>query len=130
MRRCWMLLLALMLTLGVPLHAEERTIVSQALQTAVTALNAAATIGPGNMGRCRETAIYIEWSGGATAGAVVVESAFNEAYAGTWANLATVNWVSATRVDIVQITGVHGALRTRVSSAITGGTVNTWVVCN
>lgn len=130
MRRCWIAFLVLTLALTVPLRAEERPIVGAALQTAVTTQNAAATIGSGMMSRCRETAIYIEWSAAVTAGAVVVESAFNEAYAGTWANLATVNWVSATRVDIVQITGVHGALRTRVSTTITGGTVNTWVVCN
>lgn len=130
MRRCWIALLTLTLALSVPLHAEERPIVAQALQTAVSAQDAATTIGSGIMSRCRETAIYIHWSAGAAAGAVVVESAFAEAFTGTWANLATVNWVSANRVDIVQITGVHGALRTRISTTITGGTVNTWVVCN
>lgn len=131
LRRCWITLLVLLLGFGnTPVRAEERPIVAQALQTAATTLNAATTIGPGFMSRCRETAIYIEWSAASSAGAVVVESAFNEAYAGTWANLATVNWVSGSRVDIVQITGVHGALRTRVSSAITGGTVNTWIACN
>lgn len=130
MRRCAIALLALTLALTAPLRADERPIAAQALQTAVSTINAATTIGPGLMSRCRETAIYIEWSAGVTAGSVVVESAFNQAYAGTWANLATVSWTSASRVDIVQITGVHGALRTRLSVGIVGGTVNTWVVCN
>lgn len=129
------LLVGVMSCLGVtgrlgPLHAEEVTVTSQHLLTAATATTANAVVGPGFMPRCRETAVYVVWSAGVGAGAVTIESSFDPAYAGTWAPLQVVTQTGASRQDIVQITGAHAALRTRVSTTVTGGTVDTWLVCN
>lgn len=110
--------------------AEEVTVTSQHLLTAATATTANAVVGPGFMPRCRETAVYVVWSAGVGAGAVTIESSFDPAYAGTWAPLQVVTQTGASRQDIVQITGAHAALRTRVSTTVTGGTVDTWLVCN
>lgn len=72
----------------------------------------------------REVGIYVEWSAGVTAGVVTIEVASSQDYVGTWASLATINWVAASKVDIVNITGVFGAIRARISTAIVGGTIN------
>lgn len=83
------------------------------------------------MPRCRETAIYVQWSTGVNAGAVTIETAHSESYTGTFAPLQIVTWAgSANKEDVVQITGIHGVLATRVSSTVMGGTVTTWAVCN
>lgn len=101
----------------------------QTLLVTQSALNDAVALPNTVIARCRETAVYVEWSAGTTAGAVKVESASDAAFAGSWAPLATVTWSAASKEDIVQITGVHLHLRTRISTAIVGGTVSTWAVC-
>lgn len=79
---------------------------------------------------CRENAVYIIWSAGASAGGVTVETADAVDYAGTWAPLIVVPWSAASKQDIVQVTGVQMYLRTRISTTVSGGTVITRVVCN
>lgn len=102
------------------------------LLNAASASNATGTVmGSGTMSRCRESAIYIQWSAGTTSGGVTVETAHDSAFTGTWATLgAAIPWVSGSREDVLQITGIHGAIRTRISTVIGGGTVSTWLVCN
>ncbi len=78
----------------------------------------------------RETAIYIVWGAGVTAGTIVIESAHSRDYTGTWANMATVAWSSESREDLVQITGVMAACRVRISSTITNGTIDAWALTN
>jgi hypothetical protein len=87
-------------------------------------------IGPGYMPRCRESAIYIQWSAGTGAGGVTVETAHDPNYTGTWAPLATVAWAAASKEDVVQVTGIHAALRARISTTVTGGTVSVFATCN
>lgn len=111
-------------------HAEEVTVTNQKLLAAASTINTRATITPAFMPRCRESAIYINWGAGVSGGAITIESSFDQNYAGTWAPLAAVVQSGASRLDIVQITGVHLALATRVSTGLTGGTVDTWLVCN
>lgn len=81
-------------------------------------------------GRVRETVIYAVWSAGTTAGTVVVEAAHDAAYTGTWATVATIAWSAASKVDRVVIPAADEVLRTRISVAVAGGTVSTYVVAN
>lgn len=112
-------------------NASEQPVVStKSMLSAASALSTAASIGPGYMPQCRETAIYLQWSAGVASGAVTIESAHDPAYTGTWAPLAVVASSGASREDIIQITGVHAAIRTRISTVLAGGTVSTWAVCN
>lgn len=99
---------------------------------AASASNATGTsMGTGTMTRCREVAIYIQWSSLTSSGGVQVETAHDVNYTGTWAPLgAAVAWSAASKEDVVQITGIHGAIRTRISTVIGGGTVSSWLVCN
>lgn len=89
-----------------------------------------ATKGSGTMSQCRESVIYVQWSAGTDAGVVKIESAHDESYTGTWATLATITWSAASKEDVVQITGIHAAIKTRVSTTVTNGTVTTWIACN
>lgn len=69
-----------------------------------------------------ESVIYVRWSAGVTAGQVVVETASDETYTGTWSNLATINF-TADKEDSAAITGAYAAVRVRISIALVGGTV-------
>ncbi len=108
--------------------ASETTTTSTQLLNAVT--TGSGSIGVGFMPRCRETAVYVQWSAGTSAGAVTIESAHDASYSGTWAPLGTVTWTAASKEDLLQITGIHLAIRARVSTTVTGGTVSVWALCN
>lgn len=111
--------------------SEATTIGTTAMLSAASLLNATGTvIGPGFMPRCRESVIYIDWGAGVGSGGVTVETAHDPNYGGTWAPLVIVPWTAASKEDVVQITGIHGAIRTRISTVLAGGTVNTWILCN
>ncbi len=115
-----------------PLSATTPTGQQAQLLATASAANATGTVvGPAFMARCQQTAIYIDWGTGVASGAVTIESAVDNNYAGTWAPLFTDTFVSgAPKQDILQITGVHWAIRTRISTVIAGGTVNSWLVCD
>lgn len=78
----------------------------------------------------QQSAVYVKFGAGTSAGAVVVEGAHDEAFTGTWANITTVNWAAANRVHLVAITGCHRAMRVRISVAIVGGTVDAYAMGN
>lgn len=114
------------------LHASETTVTQQNLLVNQSAAQATHTpVGPAFMPRGRETAIYVSWSAGVTSGVVTIETADNSAYTGTWAPLATVTFAgTAPNEQIVQITGVHLAVRCRISTVVAGGTVSSMIVVN
>lgn len=112
-------------------HATETTRVTMTMLSSASALNATGTTaGASIMPACRESVIYIKWGAGVGAGAVTIESSDDSAYSGTWAPLTIVTQSGASREDIVQITGIHLNLRSRISTLVTGGTVSTILGCN
>jgi hypothetical protein len=121
------------------MHAENKRLVATEVTgltttpmlAAASALNATGTvIGPGFMPRCRESVIYLVWGAGVGSGGVTVETAHDPNYTGTWAPLVVVPWSAASHEDVVQITGIHGAIRTRISTVLAGGTIDSWILCN
>jgi hypothetical protein len=59
---------------------------------------------------------------------VSVETARTPGYTGTWAIVQAVPWSAASKVDVVHITTSVGAVRARISTTVTGGTVTvTWM---
>lgn len=125
-------LLTLMVGIGLverqPAHAFESVVVSQALL--VNATTGSAVVGRLAPQQCRAGVVYVNWGAGTGAGSVIVESANASTYAGTWFPVATVAWSAASKTDLVALTGVHGAIRTRISVTVTGGTVSTYFLCN
>lgn len=129
----YLILAALIVMMAATIRATDKPATNgiPILLNAQSALNATGVLGTGTMTNCRESAVYIQWGAGTTAGGVTIETAHDSAFTGTWATLgAAIPWVSASREDVLQITGIHGAIRTRISTLVTGGTVSTWIVCN
>lgn len=110
-------------------YAAENIVVDRVVISGAAAGGTTGALGA-EMTRCRETAAYVVWSAGSSAGVVTIESAHDATYTGTWASLATVTFAAASKVDIAQITGIHRALRARISTTVTGGTVIVRFVCN
>lgn len=78
---------------------------------------------------CQSTVHYIEWGEGVQAGAVVIETAHEPDYAGTWQTVATVTFdgstVPSVKTEYVSVPGHYGAFRHRVLDQVEGGTVTT-----
>ncbi len=97
---------------------------------ALTAANAKGTVNVSDMAQLTEVAFYIEFDHTSAAGQVLIETASETTYTGTWAILATVNWAAIDKCHYVAVTGAFRALRARIASAITSGTVNVRMVGN
>jgi hypothetical protein len=82
-------------------------------------------------GHYTEITIYILFSHGSSAGKVQIETASEYTYANTWAAVgSTIDWAAEDSQKYAAITGVFGALRLRVTTAVTGGTVSAWIVAS
>lgn len=90
-------------------------------------LQNAATTGNGNTWNLNASvgaiALYVAWSAGCSAGVVTIETASDPDYTGRWAPLYSENWSAASIQDIIQISGALEAIRARISTPISGGTV-------
>lgn len=97
-------------------------------------LHSAATTGNGAVadfkGLCKNLTLYVDGSAGISAGAVQLETASDPAYAGTWAAIGSPVTVTASTSKIVQQAGVFGAVRARISTNVTGGTVTVTLFAN
>lgn len=100
------------------------------LLVAKSAQDVAAEVPADVLPQATEVAVYVAFGAGTNAGTVLVEGAHVPNYAGTWALLGTVAWAAANRSHLVAITGAHRALRTRISVAVTGGTVDSYALGN
>ena len=109
----------------------EKTILGKKIMSALSAAEAVSDVlGPGTMSRIRELGVYVVASAGVASGVVLVEGAHSESYTGTWATLATITLTGASRVHYAAVTGVHLAVRLRISTVVAGGTVDGHIVSN
>ena len=74
-------------------------------------------------GKFVETSFYVCFDHTSAAGTVLIESAPSRNYAGTWVIENTVNWSAIDKAHRVSCTLLAGAMRARISSAVTSGTV-------
>lgn len=100
------------------------------IMAAKSAINTSAVLGPDRVNQVQELVFYVAYGAGCSAGEVVIEGAHDIEYGGVWANLGTVAWVAASKEHIVAVTGVHMAVRARISIGIVGGTVDVYAVGN
>ena len=63
--------------------------------------------------------VVVEWGAGTTAGVVAIETAHHKDYTGTWSNLTSFTWATASTIDTWRGTGPFGAIRTRITTAVT-----------
>lgn len=100
--------------------------------TALSALNAVSEVlkSP-ELGSTSEVTFYIVFGPGTGAGAIQIESAHDPNYTGTWAAEGSpVAWVAASRVHKLSVTSANIAMRARISTGVTGGTVDVYVTAN
>ena len=72
--------------------------------------------------------VYIEWGAGTGAGVVQIEEAPHAEYAGTWAPVQELTWAQASVTDAVHLTGAYAALRVRITTGVTGGSINAYLL--
>lgn len=83
-------------------------------------------------GKTIEMAVYVLFSHGTSAGKVRIQSAPYHDYPGTnaWANEGnTIDWAAEDSTKVARLTGLFGALRLDIDTAVTGGTIRAWVIC-
>lgn len=84
-------------------------------------------------GEAIELAVYILFGSGTTAGKVQVQSAPYHDYPITnaWANEgSTIDWAAADSTKVGRLTGLFGALRLDISTAVANGTIRAWVLAS
>lgn len=108
----------------------QTTLFNQQLLAAKSAQDVVGVVQRDMPAKIRELGIYVVFGTGTTAGTILVESAHDPDYTGTWATVATIAWSAATKVGYAAITGVHRALRVRISVAVVNGTVDAYGVAN
>jgi hypothetical protein len=82
-------------------------------------------------GKAIEIAVYVLFSAGVGAGKVQIQSAPYHGYpnTSTWANEGnTIDWAAASSTKVGRLTGLFGALRLDIDTAVTGGTIRAWVI--
>jgi hypothetical protein len=73
--------------------------------------------------------VQIYWDEGTQDGEVIIECADSKHFSGTWAELERLPWSGANKLDLYEHNGPCVFIRTRVTKAITGGTVTTKLQC-
>jgi len=99
-----------------------------AMPGVVTSMQAAATTGNGTVLAIPSTInnhnFMITGSAGIGAGAVTLETSNDPTYSGTWAQVASPITVVASAALLTKYTGLLNFVRARISTTVTGGTVN------
>ena len=75
------------------------------------------------VGNAETIQITAKWSAGSSLGVLSIEEADDDDYTGTWSVITTVTQSAASSEDVVHITGAVRAVRARLSTGVTGGTV-------
>jgi hypothetical protein len=105
-------------------------LIRQQLLAAQTASGVTALFPDSLAGNYIEFTVYVTFDHTSAAGVVVVETAPDQAYAGTWANIGTVTWSAIDKCHYVSVTGVFNALRLRISTTVTSGTCDAYLVAS
>jgi len=80
-----------------------------------------------------ELAVYILFSHGTTAGKVQIQSAPYHDYpaSNVWANEgSTIDWAVEDSTKVGRLTGLFGALRLDIGTAVANGTIRAWVIAS
>jgi hypothetical protein len=105
-----------------------KTLAWTQIMSAKSALNEAASLGP-VVAKAGRVKLFIVFGPGTSAGAVQLEEAHSESFAGAWAALgAPLAWAAANSVKTIVLTEASQALKIRISTAIVGGTVDVWAL--
>lgn len=76
-----------------------------------------------------DSAIFVEWSAGTTAGVVTIEEAFDSTYTGTWSTLTTASFADD-GTEVIHLAGIFQNVRARISTTVADGTVTVRFIGN
>lgn len=62
--------------------------------------------------------VYVRWGAGTSAGSVILETAPDKDFSGTWSNLTTFTWATVSTIDSFRGTGPFGAIRARIGTTV------------
>jgi hypothetical protein len=94
-----------------------------------SAVGSIAPFPPEIRGQFVELIVYVEFSHTTDSGKVSIETAYSPDYAGTWALVGnTIDWAAIDTTKYGAVTGVFGALRARISTGVTTGSLKVKVV--
>ncbi len=85
-------------------------------------------------GQYTEYTVYVQFSSGASAGKVQIQTAYEsptepDLASLTWANVgSTIDYAAAHAQKYASVTGVFKSLRLNIDTTVTSGTVRAWVV--
>lgn len=81
---------------------------------------------------CQQITVISVFSAGVGAGVVTLETAPTPDYAGTWGSLGTQSFAADTAVVSSGVQGprVFPYVRVRITTTVTGGTVDVWICGN
>jgi len=91
---------------------------------ALTALNAAGYLPTEQTSKAAYITLHTNFDATAAAGVVLIESSHDKDYTGTWVVEDTVTFSAASKAHISKLVGPRLAVRARISSAVTSGTVD------
>jgi hypothetical protein len=104
--------------------------ISQSLWLAKQASNYYAPAPAFLNGRYIEMTFYVLFSHTSDSGVITIETAPYNEYAGTWAPIATMTWAAIDTCKYTSVTGAFGAIRARISTVITAGSCDVWMVAS
>lgn len=99
--------------------AARQLIFTKTLQSAAASGNGTGQF----VGNAETLQITATWSAGGSGGVLSIEEADDDDYAGTWSVITTVTQAGASEQDVVHIEGGVRAIRARLSTGVTAGTV-------
>ncbi len=81
-------------------------------------------------GKYIEMTFYVTFSHTSDSGVITIETAPTNDYAGTWAPIGTMTWAAIDTCKYTSVTGAFGAIRCRISTVMTTGTCDLYMVAS
>lgn len=94
---------------------------------------ASEALGPGTLDKVKNHTFYAAWGTGVSAGVITIETAPYAEYTGTWSPIpsGTITFAgTAPNAGHLSFTGAYLALRARISTAVSDGTVTVTYIGN
>ena len=93
--------------------------------------SAAGALGTFDLRNSTRSCVFVVFSTGVSGGTVLVECAHDPNYGGTWHQVASISGSgNAGKTVRTALDGAFGAVRVRISSAITGGTASAYLIAS
>lgn len=104
--------------------------IDRLLIDALTLVNVTGVVNDADIANSNTMGFHVEFNHTSSAGVIVIETASNATYAGTWFVLQTVTWSAIDKSHYTSVVTPVRAIRARISTAVADGAVSVWLVGN